>query len=400
MQSVRKTVLVVDDNRLTRLMVVESLSAHFEVLSASDGLEALGRIDAQPVDLVLTDLHMPNMDGFELIAALVRHQAKTPVVVMTSMPLGVAEASLGSMHMSHVLQKPLALDALPEYLRRVIGEATTGRLVGMSLASLLQVLAIEKKTCTMRVSENGREGLLYLSSGAIIDAKLGEKSGLAAALEIVTWERPSIEMEGSCHATRAIDVPVERLLLEAMRRKDEAAAQGTEPSPSEALESVDAWAEWTPSAPTPTSEEHAAAPIRAVPTPPAERLSPAIADVLAKLVRVAGASSACIVDAETGLPLGVASGARSSGDSSHLLGDLLRSSSRLARSYGANAAEEVIVAEGDHYHLLRPLRGSSSMCAYLILKRRPESLVVARNLLARLDEPDDSDKHRAASLPR
>ncbi len=63
-----KTILAVDDSRTMRDMVTHSLKgAGFNVITAEDGKEAMRVLGANTVDLVITDLNMPEMDGFGLI---------------------------------------------------------------------------------------------------------------------------------------------------------------------------------------------------------------------------------------------------------------------------------------------------------------------------------------------
>ena len=63
-----KRILIVDDSESIREVVSFTLeNAGHEVLKGVDGQDALKFLDGQPIDLVITDLHMPNMDGIELI---------------------------------------------------------------------------------------------------------------------------------------------------------------------------------------------------------------------------------------------------------------------------------------------------------------------------------------------
>ena len=66
-----RTALVVDDSVTIRQMVSFTLKeAGFQVVEAVDGKDALDRLPAQPVDLVVTDLNMPRLDGVSFIRAL------------------------------------------------------------------------------------------------------------------------------------------------------------------------------------------------------------------------------------------------------------------------------------------------------------------------------------------
>jgi two-component system chemotaxis sensor kinase CheA len=82
------TILVVDDSITTRALEKSILEAHgYKVRVAVDGLEALEQLRAEPVDLVITDLAMPRMDGFELVEKLKsdKRLAGLPVIIVTSL---------------------------------------------------------------------------------------------------------------------------------------------------------------------------------------------------------------------------------------------------------------------------------------------------------------------------
>ena len=80
------TILIVDDNEEIRTYLHELLADNFNVLMANDGLEAFDKLIANKPELVISDVMMPNMDGFELCQkiktnALVSH---TPVILLTA----------------------------------------------------------------------------------------------------------------------------------------------------------------------------------------------------------------------------------------------------------------------------------------------------------------------------
>ncbi len=82
-----KRALAVDDSKTMRDMVSFTLKgAGFEVIEAEDGKDAIDKLGNNPVDIVITDLNMPNMNGFELIRNL-RNNASykfTPILMLTT----------------------------------------------------------------------------------------------------------------------------------------------------------------------------------------------------------------------------------------------------------------------------------------------------------------------------
>ena len=85
--STPKTILTVDDSNTMREMVTFVLeSAGYRVVEAKDGEHALGRVTITPVDLVITDQHMPGMDGLALVRSLraMRDYKRVPILVLTT----------------------------------------------------------------------------------------------------------------------------------------------------------------------------------------------------------------------------------------------------------------------------------------------------------------------------
>lgn len=82
-----KTVLVVDDSESIREVVKFTLENNgFEVLLGNDGTDALEFFDGRGIDLIITDLHMPKMDGIELIKNIRSNDkyAGIPILFLTT----------------------------------------------------------------------------------------------------------------------------------------------------------------------------------------------------------------------------------------------------------------------------------------------------------------------------
>jgi DNA-binding NtrC family response regulator len=118
---VQGRVLVVDDERPQRDILQTILQAEgYETLSAGNGRQALQVVGSQPVDVVLTDLKMPDMNGLELLAELLRSQPGLCVVLMTAH--GTIDSAVEAMRRGafDYLTKPLEKDELLLVLRRAM----------------------------------------------------------------------------------------------------------------------------------------------------------------------------------------------------------------------------------------------------------------------------------------
>lgn len=108
----KERVLVVDDDRDARETLAMALAqSGYAVDIVQDGREALGRLSSWPADVLVSDINMPQMDGFELIQALRASGKYQPVVLISGMAdehVHRADA-LGA---SACLKKPMTLEEL------------------------------------------------------------------------------------------------------------------------------------------------------------------------------------------------------------------------------------------------------------------------------------------------
>jgi CheY-like chemotaxis protein len=119
------SILVVDDFESVRRLVRRVLEhAGPRVLEAGDGLEALARLAENPtVDLVITDLRMPGMDGWQLATHLVGRSPRLPVLFMSGFDEHLASDTVAG----PVLPKPFSPEQLEERIRQVLGGERTAR---------------------------------------------------------------------------------------------------------------------------------------------------------------------------------------------------------------------------------------------------------------------------------
>ncbi len=110
--SVRRRILVVDDDDTIRELVAMALEdAGFETLAAGHGADALATLCNAHVDLILLDMRMPIMDGWEFAQAYwARPGPHAPIIVLTA-GHSAAQAAAGIAAVGY-LSKPFELDAL------------------------------------------------------------------------------------------------------------------------------------------------------------------------------------------------------------------------------------------------------------------------------------------------
>ncbi|CNI68082.1 hybrid sensory kinase in two-component regulatory system with RcsB and YojN [Yersinia frederiksenii] len=111
-------ILVVDDHPINRRLLADQLTTlGYRVITANDGLDALAVLSANNVDIVLTDVNMPNMDGYRLTQRLRQLNHHFPVIGVTANALAEGKQRCIEAGMDNCLSKPVTLDTLRQMLR-------------------------------------------------------------------------------------------------------------------------------------------------------------------------------------------------------------------------------------------------------------------------------------------
>lgn len=117
-------ILIVEDDEPQRQLLSDLLSAGgYETGTATDGLDALEKLETFDPDVILTDLNMPRMDGFELMTELRRRDSNTPVIAFTG--FGSVEKAVEIVHDLKAfwfLEKPVKLGVLVPLLERALSQ--------------------------------------------------------------------------------------------------------------------------------------------------------------------------------------------------------------------------------------------------------------------------------------
>jgi CheY-like chemotaxis protein len=221
-------VLFVDDDRVLRARIQKMYGLYgddFQTLVAADGFEASRMLIENTISLVVTDLQMPGMDGFGLLAHLSRNFPDIPVIVVTghhpseNRKQAIQKGAIG------FLEKPFELDRLAELILKMIRkESSGGTLHSISLEMFAQLVEMEMKTCTLRVvNRNGGDaGVLFFKNGELLDARFRGFRGRTAALAILKWEKVTIDLQDECLVKKDhVKAQLQAVVMEAVRMRDD-----------------------------------------------------------------------------------------------------------------------------------------------------------------------------------
>jgi CheY-like chemotaxis protein len=212
-----KTLLVVEDDRATLSLYRAGLKGlqGFKIIMAENGGQAMEMLRHEPVHVLVTDLNMPVMDGFNLIAKASRFYPQVPIIVMTGLDPSQHLNTPLQLGAIRILTKPPRLTMLMDAIRAAAALEPSGLIRGIGLNSILQLLNWEKKSCTLTVNSEAGMGLIYLKHGEVVHAAFKSDEALPAAYEILTWDRPDIEFVETCRVDQTINLPLTELLMNA-----------------------------------------------------------------------------------------------------------------------------------------------------------------------------------------
>ncbi len=234
-----RVLLAEDEALMARLMADMLAETGIEVSVAHDGREALRLAGARRPDLVLLDCMMPELDGFEVAAALKADPETQDIPIIFLTARGRVEDKIRGLELGadDYLIKPVRreemLARVRNVLRRLESRRATappesslmrGRLEVMNLPNIFQVLEAERRTGTLRLTHDGRRGEILFVEGRVAYAVEGNRQGEAAVYRMLAWDTGDFELEqtsGNGPASAQIARSNQALLVEGMRRLDE-----------------------------------------------------------------------------------------------------------------------------------------------------------------------------------
>jgi len=222
-----KKVLIVDDEKSLLLSIragFEAYNDRFQLFTAEDGKKAVKVLESNVIDLVVTDIRMPEMDGFELLVYMNTRFPAIPVLVMSAYGTREIQGKFESIGIIGFLDKPVDFDGLLKGIEEGLKQTSqAGTMTGFSVGSFLQLIEMEEKTCLLEVSARGKKGLFYFDRGVLFDAVSGRLIGEEAAIEMIMWNQVSLSFKSlpDKKIMRRINSDLMPIMMEASRRKDE-----------------------------------------------------------------------------------------------------------------------------------------------------------------------------------
>ncbi len=232
--------LLAEDNPLVRGLIVKGLEQSCEIVSATDGADALLKVIDDPPDMILCDYKMPGLDGRQLFEKLRARETTRHIPFLFMASRADIEERLRPLvdGVEEFIAKPFLVKDLVRITKKVVDRllleklqkrasrpgVIQGRLEEMSMIDLMQSLEMGQKSCRLVVRKGGERGELYFAGGQCRDAKIGGTQGDEAVYKVVLWTEGEFEIDFNAanESTRTTTTRnTTGLLMEAMRLMDE-----------------------------------------------------------------------------------------------------------------------------------------------------------------------------------
>ena len=220
-----KNVIVVDNDTMMLHTFAGLLKSHggfLKIMPAASTRSAVEILDRETVHILIAGLHMSEMDTFELLSQVSQSHPQVRVIVVTNNASSMFRAKIKQM--PSVVHFDQALD-ISLLMKRIFTELQIdygGQIRGISLASFLQMIELEGRSCALQISTKGKVGTIYIVEGKPVAAHMGLLRGKPAALHILTWQNVLIDIDyAPMEIVPEMTTPLMNLLLESGRMVDE-----------------------------------------------------------------------------------------------------------------------------------------------------------------------------------
>ncbi len=119
-EEVKKKILIVEDEPMSIMVIKKILAPYqFQLVIAVNGLDAVEKFEKQKADLVIMDLYMPEMDGFEASKRIKSISIDTPIIVIstTDIPEDELKKDIG---IDYLLKKPLNIKKFQDFIHMLL----------------------------------------------------------------------------------------------------------------------------------------------------------------------------------------------------------------------------------------------------------------------------------------
>lgn len=233
----RRIFIVDDEDHVLELLRFGLEMSGYEVISARNGREALTKIEQTKPDLVISDIMMPDIDGYELCKAI-RNNSNTalmPFIFLSAkghipdkikgMTLGADEYITKPFDVQELLARVKVVMRRIEEINQMAEEKSaiiSGKLSQVEIVDVIQICQLGQKTGMLRLMRGEMSGYIFFATGNIIDARFLNHTGEAAVYRLMNWTSGDFQFDPDEPLVKqTIFKPTSKLLMEGLRRVEQ-----------------------------------------------------------------------------------------------------------------------------------------------------------------------------------
>jgi DNA-binding response OmpR family regulator/predicted regulator of Ras-like GTPase activity (Roadblock/LC7/MglB family) len=222
-----KKVLIVDDEETLTWSMSKSLSKDrdkYSIFIGNTGKEALEVLKNNAVDLVITDIRLPDINGLDLLTAIRNDYPNTKVIIMTAYGSSDIQKEANKRGSLYYIEKPFEIADIRKLILDILWKRKgfEGNVFDLQLADVIQLNCLCRITAALKVNKGDQQGVIYFNDGNIVHAECDGQIGKEALFAILSWREGKFDHErGRTPAQNTISQNWEHLLFEGMRKKDE-----------------------------------------------------------------------------------------------------------------------------------------------------------------------------------
>ena len=143
-----------------------------EVLAAKSGEEALAVLSNKNVNLVITDINMPGMNGLDLLIEINNRYPQTGVIIMTAYPSNAFKNEAMLRGSLRFIEKPFDINDMRRAVQQVLKESQgfQGTVDGIELMDIVQFNGLSRATAALKVTTTDHEGMIFFKNGEVVHA--------------------------------------------------------------------------------------------------------------------------------------------------------------------------------------------------------------------------------------
>lgn len=218
------TIIIIDNGNIEQEPIADILKenpGNYELLFAHEEQAAFVIAEQANADLIIYDLSSFRKSQLDTLTRLTTRFPYIPCIAIIDEE-GEQADRVHKSGTSLCLARPLEKEGLQRHIREQLELATSGQVRGIPIHSLLQMIESDEKTCTLKIQDKERTGLIFVEKGVVIGAETGNQQDEDAIYSIITWEEASVEIRYyNGKRSQTVHKPLISLIMEGFRLKDE-----------------------------------------------------------------------------------------------------------------------------------------------------------------------------------